>query len=927
MTKQNRTTQGRNGHLRPTLIIGLGGTGHNVSVQVKSLVHRRWSAEQIAQHVKFQVFDTAREELVIRHNGRAVTLEPDTEFHDIGQTPVANIKRNLARQAAIRERLGGVIANLPPTVLRNGAKQLRPLGLLAFLWRYADIEEHLRNAIWDLAGREHSRGREGVNVFIVNSLVGGTGSSTFLDVAHIVRDLFDELGTLADFCYITGVGVLPRAFHGITGPNIIPNSVASLKELNHCMMRGDFKTRYPNGRVVQTGQPPFNVYYLVDGIDERGHTWNGPGDVYRLAAEAIFLQMGSQVGQKHENDFDNLDEVLVQQTDEGDGTFYGSFGLASLVFPGPAVARACATRQAVRVIETALLAAPAETTPESAPKGVADFLESAGLMPAQLGEALACDDQGLPAAVELGAPGWTARLSAQALPGELVRYVRDYEKTRLGNDFKRWLRQNEGPLAAQGIDRLTRHITRLSRQAGLPATEPFLTQTLARLDAVTGKLSDRQVERESRQVALGQELGHLETAFLQAGESGFLGRGRRVAKAQHTYLTAAQHLFELRWQNQVTAATLTVLGQVYRVAQDALAAGQAVTARLKAAQTLLQNKSRANDTDLSLAGVTTQSLAKEPLVSRLFERHAPPVADVVAALFNEQDSPLDWHEAAAAEIEAALLAACEPAFAPIAAMSVDAAIAAMEAETSPESYYAWLMSQATPSWNLDRARLPDGGNDLQRLEVLGVPDETQSVFSRHAAALVSTGDPARITAFVAHIGAPHSGIQQWDSYRATYDQIRGHVPLHILPQFQSDNEQARQTFALGSLFGFIYSHGAYFYYKPADHLDRPVKLAQGLENSLKAFTGKDELVQATRERIDQVVATRGVNAVLDVLSRYYDAPPGRQPADELILELKRLVRAYADELRQIHQFAAPSFRPADEEPANGNTPTELHPVS
>jgi hypothetical protein len=251
---------------------------------------------------------------------------------------VANIKRNLDKQAAIEERLGGVMANLPPTVLRSGAKQLRPLGLLALLWRYTEVETRLRDVIWSLAGRQHNNeNREGVNVFIVNSLVGGTGSSAFLDVAHIVRDLFDELGSLADFCYITGVGVLPRAFHGVTGPNLIPNAVASLKELNHCMMRGGFKARYPNGRVISTVQPPFNIYYLVDGIDERGHTWSGVNAVCRLAAEAIFLQMGSQVGQKHENDFDNLDEVLVRQTAEGDGTFYGSFGLAALVFPGAAM--------------------------------------------------------------------------------------------------------------------------------------------------------------------------------------------------------------------------------------------------------------------------------------------------------------------------------------------------------------------------------------------------------------------------------------------------------------------------------------------------------------------------------------------------------------------------------------------------------------
>ena len=51
-----------------------------------------------------------------------------------------------------------------------------------------------------------------------------------------------------------------------------------------------------------------------------------------------------------------------------------------------------------------------------------------------------------------------------------------------------------------------------------------------------------------------------------------------------------------------------------------------------------------------------------------------------------------------------------------------------------------------------------------------------------------------------------------------------------------------------------------------------------------------------------------MEATLRLLTSYYNAGNGRgpepaRPGDELVLELKRLVRSYADELRQIHQFA------------------------
>lgn len=902
MIKPFTTTNGKL-RLRPTMFVGLGGTGHQIALRLKRLITSNWPAAEIEARVKFLVFDTTQENQPVPEQGRTVSLEPGSEYFDIGQTPVANIKRNLARQAAIRERLGGIIPNLPPTVLRNGAKQLRPLGLLAFLWRFQVVETQLTEAIWTLAGRQHSQGREGINVFIANSLVGGTGSSTFLDVAYVIRDLFDELGNLADFCYITGVGVLPRAFHGINGPNLIPNAVASLKELNHCMLRGGFQVRYPTGRVITTEQPPFNIYYLVDGIDERGHTWRGPGEVCRLAAEAIFLQMGSQVGQKHENVFDNVDEVLVRQTDEGDGTFYGSFGLAALVFPGPAVARACAVRQAGRVIDDGLLAPASTALPEETlTRQVADFTDAAGLDLGRLVEHLARDDQDLPLTVEVGLPGWVNRLSTATIPGELVRYVREYEQARLGTDFKRWLIQNETRLTERAAQMLRDHLTRLSGQAGLLAAEAFLThlaETLA--DGIT-RLNARLSERDSQQVALSQELGHLETALLQAGESSFLVRSRQVARAQHAYLTTAQHLFDTRWQAQITAAALALLSHLSRQVQEGLAAGRGTVTRLQAVRRSLRVHETPDHAEAGPAGITTQSLAGEALLASLFERHAPDVIETLATLFREGASPLDWRETAPAEIEAALLVACEPAFEPVAALTVEQAMTLQPEEASPDSFHAWLLKQATPSWNLDRTRLADGGAGLQRLDILGVPDDSDSLYGQHAASLVSTGDPSRITAFTAHIGAAHTAIQQWDSYEATYHQVRGYLPLHILPQFQAQADRANQTFALGFVFGFIENQGAYFYYLPADPLERKLKLAQGLANSLRAFAGQEGLEQDVRERVEHQVATQGVEATLRTLHRYYAVVDPDRPADDLVLELKRLVRNYADELRQIHQF-------------------------
>ena len=115
------------------------------------------------------------------------------------------------------------------------------------------------------------------------------------------------------------------------------------------MTRNDFCAAYPNGRVIEPTSSPFNLYYVIDGVDERGRVWPGINAVCRLAARSLYLQMGSQVGRKGENDFDNLDEVL-SGTDDHAGTFLGSVGLSVCQFNAAVAHDLCARRQAVRLI-------------------------------------------------------------------------------------------------------------------------------------------------------------------------------------------------------------------------------------------------------------------------------------------------------------------------------------------------------------------------------------------------------------------------------------------------------------------------------------------------------------------------------------------------------------------------------------------------
>ncbi len=392
--------------LRPSFFVGSGGTGHLILLYLKAIFLA--SHGELPQGVRIVVFDTADENLSVSVGGQQIALERGSEFRYIGRVPVAGIIQHIDNMPVIRDRLPQ-IASLPPVTLLDGTGQVRPLGLLALLWHIDTVQKALKDPLWELADKENVwtldgmriDASRGINIFQVGSLCGGNNSGQFLDLAYLVRSLLEELGDLAEFSEIIGVGVLPDAFRNVRGPNLIPNTVAALHELDHCMVRGGFKVAYRNGNVVDTPRPPFNIYYLLSAVAEDGRAHLSLNELCWMAALGLYHLAMSPIGDQQESIFANLAHVLGHHTDDGHGTFFASFGLAELSFPADAVATWCAYRHARAVINQGLLLSPADDEVQRALEAAAQAQE---LTVDALLQRLAVDDTGIPLAVELRPP-------------------------------------------------------------------------------------------------------------------------------------------------------------------------------------------------------------------------------------------------------------------------------------------------------------------------------------------------------------------------------------------------------------------------------------------------------------------------------------------------------------------------------------------
>lgn len=899
----NRGT-GQLEQIRPTIFLLLGGTGQQVGVNVKARILNAFGPAY-RDKIVLLAFDSTEEPFAASVGDELVRLEPGSEFFNIGQVPIGRIKQNLDRNHAIRERLGAHIDRLPSILRGNGMKMIRPAALVAYHWHYQLIHKELSKAIWRLAGRdvlgpEEVDQEQGMNIYIVGSLVGGTGSGLFLDMAYHVRSLLAELGMQSDYCTITGLGVLAQAFQGVSRRNLYANGGAALKELTHLMLHENFEATYPNGRVVDLQVAPFNLFYVLDGVDERGRTWNGIQDVAAMAADGLFVQMASQVGRRGDNAFDNVDDILLDRTREGEPTYLASFGLGYLEFDAPGVADLFTRRLLVEMVGSQWLR-PAD--PEAAAGATATNLQRTAA--AQMVPTLRTDPEtGGEIYIDLPVPTWLIDKRPDAVSAEASQYLRAYGRVRVGDEMTALIGRN----AQRTTDR--------EREAwdgwlaGVLFAPEFSFHSIgAVFQQAQTTLADRTAGGQRRLAELDAEIDSLSHALEQAEKSVVLacgglpiGRGGRIRQALTTCFQTAETLFGLQLQQAEWRAMLLIWSNVAQHLAGRARAVRFLIDRLFAISATQQQEAGARLRRLQTNGGARLSLADEEYINRLYERSRPvpaglsrsvgPDGEALHALTLNKD-----------ELEAALLDQLSQSFATVAGMSIEDALRERSGEMSHRARRQQIFQLATPSWSIDHTRLPDGGATLERLEILGVADEANTLFKEEMSR-VSTHDPHRIIAYVMVAGAAPSALQQYDKYEKALAQLRGAFPLHVLPEFMTETNQGQLAFALGSIFRLILNEGAHFYYQPADELQERVRLGQGLANAVAYMNSHETLAREILERVDSRIAQMGLQKAIETLSEYYGAvPEGKTKLDSIARELKRQVRAYTDELRQIREFS------------------------
>ncbi|MDQ7822952.1 MAG: tubulin-like doman-containing protein [Candidatus Eremiobacteraeota bacterium] len=356
MDSSKKVTQLR--PIRPSILIGVGGTGQRIIMNVRRKIVEAYDSLDRLPIVGFFIIDTDPEKPIMPDVDEVllsqISLNP-SEFLHCTVTGTQRLKDEIRSFPELAEWLDRKILELGDVTV--GAKGIRAVGRLAYFLNYSKIKSSfnsIRSKVTDKSNMDYMlkthniQVESGLNVYIVSSLCGGTGSGIFLDLAFSVKSWLE--GT--EHSRI-GYFILPGVFN-----SDMPYGAgyAALRELNHYNLSHDFEANWEKERVGKKIQPPpFDFCYLIDNRNSRV-TFSKSSDLFEMVAHNIYLEFAHEFGQYKASLKDNVSAVAGGLDKLGCPLNFMSLGLATIYFPKERVINACSYRMAKNVVNGWLFA-------------------------------------------------------------------------------------------------------------------------------------------------------------------------------------------------------------------------------------------------------------------------------------------------------------------------------------------------------------------------------------------------------------------------------------------------------------------------------------------------------------------------------------------------------------------------------------------
>ncbi|MBI3928171.1 MAG: SHOCT domain-containing protein, partial [Armatimonadetes bacterium] len=347
--------------LYPTLVIGLGGTGKSILWDIRQRMMARFGSFRELPVIGFLGLDTdeAMDEELTGEDllSGALSFAASEHLHlTVSSKQMKNIKENLGSHYPYLSSWLAPESLIHPSVVA-GAGQIRQIGRLAFLVNVdkvqAAVNDSLRGVtsadsrttttdyLKQLGYSEVSVRAKPLRIYVVGSLIGGTGSGMFLDLGYLLQEDTIRVMVSQYQPVTTGIFVLPLAGKTRSGVDTRASAYASLTELNHYSdPDSTYEIQYPDGRMFSTHEPPYDFTFLVT-TQSKHCTLDGPRSLTQMIGQRIFLEATSLFSSKIQSNRDNIRKHMAETDGRGCNQYFFTFGLSTMEVPTRAISSAC----------------------------------------------------------------------------------------------------------------------------------------------------------------------------------------------------------------------------------------------------------------------------------------------------------------------------------------------------------------------------------------------------------------------------------------------------------------------------------------------------------------------------------------------------------------------------------------------------------
>ncbi|MFM8333601.1 MAG: tubulin-like doman-containing protein [Candidatus Methylumidiphilus sp.] len=309
--------------LRPTLYIGVGGTGMEVILRIRRrILNAVWGPPgrparldsltnfPVAQFIHFDLdqgalVETGKSQVSDPLADRVKLADDDKLVEAFEIERYSKSDDDLARYPHIESW-----SPLTPKKIREigidpakGAGQIRAISRLYFFDKYPKTKEKIRaKLVWLQSGLtkdaqfkaldldlDHSKFR----IVVIGSVAGGTGAGSFLDMGWLAKWIAKETVSAAD---VEMMMFLPTGYQGANKERTEANGYASFMELETCMRGGsNYVSRWDAYDKPELSFTPYDEVYLIDSGNLAGHHL-APSDqkqVYDMVADTLFEDFAS----------------------------------------------------------------------------------------------------------------------------------------------------------------------------------------------------------------------------------------------------------------------------------------------------------------------------------------------------------------------------------------------------------------------------------------------------------------------------------------------------------------------------------------------------------------------------------------------------------------------------------------------------------